>query len=211
MSEEGQRAESDVKTVAEILKSEGNDELKFGLLISLIKVNQASSKDVVNTVLHLLVGGEFEIETNFVIQDPQNILQMLTALEQCPDNLQVKFWGVFFGDVEEADVTQGPVRGWGSSKVMDLLLKAEEVVADLLVDLLGALAAYSITVKELRQLFRYLKADEGTWPRHSVKLISVLKQMPQRQGPDEFFSFPGKKGSPFDKCYIGGSSQRGRR
>jgi hypothetical protein len=54
MSEEGQRAESDVKTVAEILKSEGNDELKFGLLISLIKVNQASSKDVVNTVLHLV-------------------------------------------------------------------------------------------------------------------------------------------------------------
>ena len=40
-------------------------------------------------------------------------------------------------------------------------------------------------------------------PCHSVKLISVLKQMPQRQGPDEFFSFPGKKGSvrivpPFD-------------
>lgn len=54
MSEEVQRTESDVKTVAEILKSEGNDELKFGLLISLIKVNQASSKDVVNTVLHLV-------------------------------------------------------------------------------------------------------------------------------------------------------------
>lgn len=54
MSEEGQSAKSDVKTVAEILKSEGNDELKFGLLISLIKLNQASSKDVVNTVLHLV-------------------------------------------------------------------------------------------------------------------------------------------------------------
>lgn len=54
MSEEGQSATSDVKTVSEILKSEGNDELKFGLLISLMKVNQTSSKDVVNTVLHLV-------------------------------------------------------------------------------------------------------------------------------------------------------------
>lgn len=36
-------------------------------------------------------------------------------------------------------------------------------VADLLVDMLGALAAYSITVKELRQLFRYLKGKEGQW------------------------------------------------
>ena len=30
---------------------------------------------------------------------------------------------------------------------------------------------------------------------HSVKLLSVLNMMPQREGPDEFFSFPGKKGS----------------
>lgn len=32
-------------------------------------------------------------------------------------------------------------------------------------------------------------------PRHSAKLLNVLRQMPQRNGPDVFFSFPGKKGS----------------
>ena len=32
-------------------------------------------------------------------------------------------------------------------------------------------------------------------PRHSAKLLTVLRQMPQRTGPDVFFSFPGKKGS----------------
>lgn len=32
-------------------------------------------------------------------------------------------------------------------------------------------------------------------PRHSAKLLRVLRQMPQRQGPDVFFSFPGKKGA----------------
>lgn len=32
-------------------------------------------------------------------------------------------------------------------------------------------------------------------PKHSTKLLNVLRQMPQRNGPDVFFSFPGKKGS----------------
>ena len=54
MTASEENAESVVKTVEEILKSEGNDELKFGLLIGLIKVNQASDKDVVNTILHLV-------------------------------------------------------------------------------------------------------------------------------------------------------------
>ncbi|KAI8797906.1 neurobeachin isoform X6, partial [Biomphalaria glabrata] len=43
----------DVKTVEGILKLKGNDELKFGLLIGLIELQQASNKDVVDTVLYL--------------------------------------------------------------------------------------------------------------------------------------------------------------
>ena len=45
---------SDVKTVAEILKADGNDELKFGLLKGLIQLDKVSNKDVVDTVLHLV-------------------------------------------------------------------------------------------------------------------------------------------------------------
>ena len=44
----------EIKTVQDVLKSDGNDELKFGLLIGLVKVSQVSNKDVVNTVLHLV-------------------------------------------------------------------------------------------------------------------------------------------------------------
>ncbi len=29
-------------------------------------------------------------------------------------------------------------------------------------------------------------------PRHAVKMLSVLNQMPQRHGPDAFFNFPGR-------------------
>ena len=32
-------------------------------------------------------------------------------------------------------------------------------------------------------------------PSHSKKLMNVLKQMPNRSGPDVFFSFPGVNGS----------------
>lgn len=43
-----------VKTVQEIQQCSENDELKFGLLIGLIKVDQVSSKDVLDTVLYLV-------------------------------------------------------------------------------------------------------------------------------------------------------------
>ncbi|WAQ98221.1 NBEA-like protein [Mya arenaria] len=143
-----------------------------------------------------LVGGEFDIEANFVIQDPSNIVQMLKVVEHCPATLQAEIWSVVMAMLKKSRRNlQACTEVRLISRVMAMILDAEDIVADLLVDMLGALAAYSITVQELRQLFRYLKAADGQWPRHSVKLISVLKQMPQRQGPDEFFSFPGKKGS----------------
>ena len=44
---------SDVKSAQDVLKMTGNDELKFGVLIGLIKVGQVSNKDVVETVLNL--------------------------------------------------------------------------------------------------------------------------------------------------------------
>jgi hypothetical protein len=47
-----------------------------------------------------LVGGEFDMELNFVIQDAQNIKHMLELLDHCPPNLQVSLWrlGGGYGD-----------------------------------------------------------------------------------------------------------------
>jgi hypothetical protein len=36
-----------------------------------------------------LVGGEFDIENNFIIQEEQNIMHMLRLLTHCPLTLQV--------------------------------------------------------------------------------------------------------------------------
>lgn len=110
-----------------------------------------------------------------------------------------------------------------------IFLFSEFLTTDLLIEMLGVLASYSITVKELKLLFGAMKAVNGKWvsflskksnfivkfrnlsivyyywkkifffvspqPRHSAKLLTVLRQMPHRNGPDVFFSFPGRKGS----------------
>ena len=68
-------------------------------------------------------------------------------------------------------------------------------ILDLLVEVLGVLSSYSIRVTELKLLFRAMRAEEGRWPRHSVKLLHVLRQMPLRTGPDVFITFPGNKGA----------------
>ena len=39
-----------------------------------------------------------------------------------------------------------------------------------------------------------MRAEKGRWPRHSVKLLHVLRQMPLRSGPEVFITFPGNKG-----------------
>ena len=54
MAEPAEKEGSDVKTAQDVLKMSGKDELKFGVLIGLIKVGQVTNKDVVETVLNLV-------------------------------------------------------------------------------------------------------------------------------------------------------------
>ena len=42
-----------------------------------------------------LVGGEFDLESNFVIVEPKNISRMLGLLDHCPVSLQAEIWSVF--------------------------------------------------------------------------------------------------------------------
>lgn len=46
-----------------------------------------------------------------------------------------------------------------------LMLFCFFVIPDLLIDMLGVLASYSITVKELKLLFGAMKAINGKWVR----------------------------------------------
>ncbi|GIY82264.1 neurobeachin [Caerostris extrusa] len=136
------------------------------------------------------------MELNFVIQQPQNIVHMLDLLDHCPSNLQAEVWSVFIAILRKSLRNLQACTDVGLIKhVLSRLSCVEEVVADLLIEILGVLASYSITVRELKLLSGCMKAETGKWPRHSAKLLSVLRQLPQRHGPDTFFSFSGKKGA----------------
>ncbi|RUS75334.1 hypothetical protein EGW08_016901, partial [Elysia chlorotica] len=193
---EEEAGQEDLKTVKGILALKDNEELKFGLLIGLIELQQVSNKDVVDTVLYLLVAGDFDIESNFVIQDPQNVVHMLKLLEACTHTLQAEIWSVFTAMLKKSRRNLHACTEVGLiTHALGLLASADDVTSDILIEMLGVLASYSITVMELKSMFRLMKAKGEVWQRHSTKLIFVLRHMPQRQGPDEFFSFPGKKGS----------------
>ncbi|XP_068936074.1 neurobeachin isoform X3 [Petaurus breviceps papuanus] len=169
-----------------------NIRMKFAVLIGLIQVGEVTNRDIVETVLNLLVGGEFDLEMNFIIQDAESITCMSELLEHCDVTCQAEIWSMFTAILRKS------VRNLQTSTEVGLieqvLLKmstVDDMIADLLVDMLGVLASYSITVKELKLLFSMLRGESGIWPRHAVKLLSVLNQMPQRHGPDTFFNFPG--------------------
>ncbi|KAJ8280132.1 hypothetical protein GJAV_G00050890 [Gymnothorax javanicus] len=170
-----------------------NIKMKFAVLIGLIQVGEVSNRDIVETVLNLLVGGEFDLEMNFIIQDAESIGCMVELLEHCDVTCQAEIWSMFTAILRKS------VRNLQTSTevglIQQVLLKmssVDDMIADLLVDMLGVMASYSITVKELKLLFSMLRGDNGVWPRHAVKLLSVLNQMPQRHGPDTFFNFPGR-------------------
>uniref|UniRef100_A0A674D5F9 Neurobeachin n=1 Tax=Salmo trutta TaxID=8032 RepID=A0A674D5F9_SALTR len=131
--------------------------------------------------------------SNFIIAAAESLGCMVELLEHCDVTCQAEVWSMFTAILRKS------VRNLQTSTEVGLieqvLLKmssVDDMIADLLVDMLGVLASYSITVKELKLLFSMLRGDRGLWPRHAVKLLSVLNQMPQRHGPDTFFNFPGR-------------------
>ncbi|XP_061638780.1 neurobeachin isoform X3 [Phyllopteryx taeniolatus] len=166
---------------------------KFAVLGGLIGAREVSNRDIVETVLNLLVAGEFDLETNFIIQDADGIGCLPALLERCDVTCQAEIWSMLTAMLRKS------VRNLHMSAEVELIRQlllrmssVDDMIADLLVEMLGVLASYSITVQEVKLLFSMLQGEGGLWPRHAVKMLAVLKQMPQRHGPDSFFNFPGR-------------------
>jgi hypothetical protein len=64
--------------------------LPFDTIIEKVKQNRLSHKEVSNYVLNLLVGGEFDLEKNFVIQNLKNILLMMQVIKCATPSLKVR-------------------------------------------------------------------------------------------------------------------------
>ncbi|XP_068583930.1 lipopolysaccharide-responsive and beige-like anchor protein isoform X3 [Cebidichthys violaceus] len=167
--------------------------MKFAVLAGLVEVGEVSNRDIVETVFNLLVGGQFDLEMNFIIQEPESIVCMVELLDKCEPTCQAEVWSIFTAILKKSVRNLQACTDVGLIQlVLQRISTMDSMIADLLVDMLGVLASYSITVKELKLFFSKLQGEKGQWPRHAVKLLSVLKYMAHRNGPDSFFSFPGK-------------------
>ncbi|XP_077156234.1 lipopolysaccharide-responsive and beige-like anchor protein isoform X2 [Paroedura picta] len=167
--------------------------MKFAVLTGLVEVGEVSNRDIVETVFNLLVGGHFDLEMNFIIQEGESITCMVDLLDKCDVTCQAEIWSMFTAILKKS-IRNLQICTEVSlvEHVLQRIDKAESMIADLLVDMLGVLASYSVTVRELKLYFSKLQGDKGKWPPHAGKLLSVLKHMPQKYGPDAFFNFPGK-------------------
>ncbi|XP_068507524.1 neurobeachin isoform X1 [Syngnathus scovelli] len=166
---------------------------KFAVLSGLIQAGEVSNRDIVETVLNLLVGGEFDLESNFIIQDAAGIGCLPALLERCDVACQAEIWSMLGAMLRKS------VRNLQMSSEVGLIRRlllrigsAEDMIADLLVDMLGVLASYSITLHEVKLLFSMLQGEGDLWPRHALKMLSALNHMPHPHGPDAFFNFPGR-------------------
>ncbi|XP_026972936.1 lipopolysaccharide-responsive and beige-like anchor protein isoform X1 [Sagmatias obliquidens] len=167
--------------------------MKFAVLTGLVEVGEVSNRDIVETVFNLLVGGQFDLEMNFIIQEGESIICMVDLLEKCDVTCQAEVWSMFTAILKKSIRNLQICTEVGLvEKVLGKIEKVDSMIADLLVDMLGVLASYNLTVRELKLFFSKLQGDKGQWPPHAGKLLSVLKHIPQKYGPDAFFNFPGK-------------------
>ncbi|NXD21122.1 NBEA protein, partial [Spelaeornis formosus] len=180
-----------------------NIRMKFAVLIGLIQVGEVSNRDIVETVLNLLVEKKFDLEMNFIIQDAEKKTCMSELLEHCDVTKKKEIWSMFTAILrkKKKNLQTSTEVGLIEQKKMKMST-VDDMIADLLVDIKKILASYSITVKELKLLFSMLRGENGIWPRHAVKLLSVLKKKTQRHGPDTFFNFPKKNAAAKKKPPI---------
>ncbi|NXK83782.1 LRBA protein, partial [Amazona guildingii] len=167
--------------------------MKFAVLTGLVEVGEVSNRDLVDTVFNLLVGGQFDLEMNFIIQEREAITCMVDLLDKCDITCQAEVWSMFTAILKKSIRNLQACTEVGLvEQVLKRIDRADNMIADLLVDMLGVLASYNLTVRELKLFFSKLQGQKGRWPPHAGKLLSVLKHMPQKYGPDAFFNFPGK-------------------
>ena len=89
---------------------------------------------------------------------------MLELLDKCSPSLQAEVWSVFTAILKKSVRNlQACVEVGLMEHLLRRLPEAAPLVVDLLVELMGILASYNITVKELKMLFSAMKAVDNKW------------------------------------------------
>uniref|UniRef100_A0A8C3IZ84 LPS responsive beige-like anchor protein n=1 Tax=Chrysemys picta bellii TaxID=8478 RepID=A0A8C3IZ84_CHRPI len=138
--------------------------MKFAVLTGLVEVGEVSNRDIVETVFNLLVGGHFDLEMNFIIQEGESIICMVDLLDKCDITCQAEVWSMFTAILKKSIRNLQVCTEVGLvEQVLQRIDKADNMIADLLVDMLGVLASYNLTVRELKLFFSKLQGEKGKW------------------------------------------------
>uniref|UniRef100_A0A663E0B6 LPS responsive beige-like anchor protein n=1 Tax=Aquila chrysaetos chrysaetos TaxID=223781 RepID=A0A663E0B6_AQUCH len=138
--------------------------MKFAVLTGLVEVGEVSNRDIVETVFNLLVGGHFDLEMNFIIQEGEGITCMVDLLDKCDITCQAEVWSMFTAILKKSIRNLQACTEVGLvEQVLKRIDRADNMIADLLVDMLGVLASYNLTVRELKLFFSKLQGEKGRW------------------------------------------------
>ena len=147
--------------------------LQIDEMIEKIRQNSVSNKDVCNYVLNLLVDGEFDLEKNFVIKNYKTILLMMQVIKCANPSLKAELWSLFTAILRKSQLNlQACVEIGLIETALHELEDADQVCADLIVEMLTVLANYNINVEELKAIFNRLKGEDQSWV--IVKLNNII-------------------------------------
>ena len=89
---------------------------------------------------------------------------MVDLLEKCDVTCQAEVWSMFTAILKKSIRNLQICTEVGLvEKVLGKIEKVDNMIADLLVDMLGVLASYNLTVRELKLFFSKLQGDKGQW------------------------------------------------
>ena len=129
---------------------------------------------------------------------------MLELLDKCPPSLQAEVWSVFTAILKKSVRN---LQACAEVGLMEHLLRrlpdAPPLVVDLLVELMGILASYNITVKELKLLFSAMKAIGGKWVSKNFPEFKEYSQWNffQCSIPTLFNTFSAQPFQEADECF----------
>ncbi|PIO73010.1 hypothetical protein TELCIR_05031 [Teladorsagia circumcincta] len=161
-----------------IHSSDESPQETFERLIRGIKDGSMEKSEIEDQLFNTLVGGQFDLETRYIIEDSSNIERMLTLLTHADETLQAEIWSVFLAIVRKSKRNlEACSRISLISKILDILPEKDGMLSDLLVQLLGVLTNYSITVKETKQFLRSLQAVNHAWSSNRHITMKVAEQV----------------------------------
>ena len=149
----------------------------------------------------LLVDGKFDIQTRYVIENPDIITFMFKLVLFLPDKQRNDMIDTFTSIVNKCPLNQSLCC---EEQLIFCLLEMIPKInqnANLLQkfsSLIEVLGTHSITVKELKRQFLLLKSEPGDFrPRGQIRLMKALQFMALSRtiGPLTFFDFNGKSSS----------------